>query len=489
MSKLPYLLFLLSFLFAQAASCQHPTPPLTPERLGSRFVEAINAADAALQETISKEVYAPASIEKLGVQRIVAHFQKLHETYAPLEYHHSEQLEFAKPAGTTYVLHIYARKQGDVMWSDFQFYLETAPPHRIDRLVFVAEVAEPIALPNGSIEQRETLEWLQGYIEKLARENELSGSILIAKGDEVLLEKHWGFADLENARKINAETRFGLASGSKMFTATAIVQLMEQGKLKLTDKLSDYFPDFPNRAWAERTTLKHLLSHTSGIAEYWTAENEPAMLQFTHWHQYLPLIYKEGFRFEPGAESYYSNSNFMLLGAIIEKASGQDYYQYIEENILKKAGMTRSGYPDHGNSDLPLALPYARQEGGGWKNNRAKQFRKGSPAGGCYANAADMLLFCKALKNNQLVSAESLKLMTTDWTLGVKDAQPYGLGLILERHAQEPSYGHGGTAGGVNFEFRYFPGKDILLVVFNNQNNGAYDDLKRNALKLISGAR
>jgi len=489
MLKPPYLLFFLHLLFAQAATCQGVASPLTPDRLGSRFVEAVNSADTALQEAVSKEVYAPATLEKMGIQRIVAHFQRLHETYAPLEYHHSERLEFVKPGGTLYRLHIYARKQDEVMWSDFQFYLEPAPPHRIDQLVFVAEVAEPIALPNGSIEQRETLDWLRGYVEKLERENDLSGSILIAKGDEALFEKHWGFADLENARKISSETLFGLASGSKMFTATAIVQLMEQGKLKLTDKLTDYFPDFPNRAWAERVTLKHLLSHTSGIAEYWTKENEPAMLRFGHWHEYLPLIYKEGFRYEPGTESYYSNSNFMLLGAIIEQASGQDYYQYIGEYILKKAGMTRSGFFDHDNGDLPLAMPYARQEGGGWKNNRAKQFKKGSPAGGCYSNAADMLLFCKALKNNKLVSVEGLKLMTTDWAAGVKDAQPYGLGLILERHAQEPTYGHGGTAGGVNFEFRYFPRMDIALLIFNNQNNGAYDDLKRNVLKLISGAR
>ncbi|MFN0177082.1 MAG: serine hydrolase domain-containing protein [Saprospiraceae bacterium] len=489
MLKLSHFCLLLNLFFLQAAACQQAIVPISPDRLGSRFVEAINSKDAVLQEAISKEVYIPATLEKLSVQRLVAHFQKLHQTYAPLEYHHSDQLEFAKPGGTTYVLHIYARKQGEVMWNDFQFYLEPSPPHRIDQMVFVAEVAEPIALPNGSIEQQETLDWLKRYVEKLEKENDLFGSILIAKGDQVLFNKHWGFADLENTRKINSTSRFGLASGSKMFTATAIVQLMEQGKLKLTDKLTDYFPDFPNRAWAEQITLKHLLSHTSGIAEYWTSENEPAMLLFEHWHEYLPLIYKEGFRFEPGTESYYSNSNFMLLGFIIEKASGQDYYAYIEDNILKKAGMTQSGFFDHHDDKLPLAMPYARKEGGGWKNNRSKQFRKGSPAGGCYSNATDMLLFCKALKTNQLVSAKSLNLMTTDWTQDTKDAQPYGLGLILERHAQEPTYGHGGTAGGVNFEFRYFPRMDLTLIVFNNQNNGAYDDLKRNGLKLISGAR
>jgi len=489
MPKLTQFFFLTALLLVQAAACQTSTQSPGIEQLGRRFMEAVNTSDTALQVIITKEVYAPSTIEKLGMQRIVAHFQSLHQHYAPLEYHHSERLEFRKPGGTTYVMHIYARKHGEVMWQDFQFYLETSAPHRIDKLAFIAEVAEPIALPNGSIEQRETLDWLNGYIEKLERENDLSGSILIAKGDQVLFEKYWGSADLENARKINAESLFGLASGSKMFTATAIVQLMEQGKLQLTDKLTDYFPDFPNKAWAERVTLKHLLSHTSGIAEYWTKENEGAMLQFTDWHQYIPLIYKEGFRFEPGTESYYSNSNFMLLGAVIEKASGQDYYPYIEQYILKKAGMAHSGFFDHRDNTLPLVVPYARKEGGGWQNNRAKQFKKGSPAGGCYSNAYDMLRFCKALKNNQLVSAESLKLMTTDWTEGTNDAQPYGLGLILERHAQENTYGHGGTAGGVNFEFRYFPRLDIALLVFNNQNNGAYDDLKRNTLKLISGAR
>lgn len=162
---------------------------------------------------------------------------------------------------------------------------------------------------------------------------------------------------------------------------------------------------------------------------------------------------------------------------------------FIEESILKKAGMTQSGFFDYNQADLPLAIPYIRGEGGNWQPNRDKRFKKGSPAGGCYSNAADMLRFCNALKSNKLVSAESLKLMTTDWTMGTKDAQPYGLGLILEKHAREPSFGHGGTAGGMNFEFRYFPRLDIALLVFNNQNNGAYDDLKRNALKLISGAR
>ncbi|MEZ4962185.1 MAG: serine hydrolase domain-containing protein [Saprospiraceae bacterium] len=487
MMKFRYLLGLLFLFPGLSAGCQNKIGEITPDYIGRQFVAAINTADPADWEAIARVVHSPASVEKNGMDRLVAMFQRMHGNYAPMEYHHAEQLVFPKPDGDSYILHVYARKQGEVMWSDFQFRLDPSPPHLISNLVFVAEVAEPIALPNGSIEQQETLDWLNGYIEKMERENDLSGCILIARGGRVLFEKYWGLADIESGRKINAGTLFGMASGSKMFTAIAIMQLQEQGKLKLSDPLTKYFPDFPHKEWAGRTTLQHLLSHTSGIAEYWTKENEPAMLAFDDWHQFLPLIYKEGFQFEPGTESGYSNSNYMLLGAIVEKTSGQDYYTYMEEHILKKAGMSQSGWFNFSDEKLPLAVPYARDGKGGW--TAAKHFKKGSPAGGCYSNPADMWQFLKALKTNQLISAASLKDMTTDKTAGVKDAQPYGLGFILEQHAQEPTFGHGGITGGVNFEFRYFPQQDILLVVFNNQNNGAYDDLKRNTVKLISGER
>ncbi|MFN0212964.1 MAG: serine hydrolase domain-containing protein [Saprospiraceae bacterium] len=486
----PLFLFLFSLLLVQSACAQSDTVMVTPEFIGSRFVTAINSSDPKVHELIGQEIHAPASIAKNGIDRLTASFLRHHNNFAPLEYHHAERLEFKKTNGSSsYVLHVYARKKGAVMWSDFQFYLDTSPPHLITNLVFVAEVAEPIALPNGSIEQRETLDWLNGYIEKLERENGLSGSIRITKDDTVLLEKHWGYANIEQLRKINAETSFGLASGSKMFTALAIMQLQEQGKLKLSDKLTDYLPDFPRKEWAVRVSLEQMLSHTSGIAEYWTSKNETLMFDFKDWHQFLPLIYNEGFLFEPGTEFSYSNSNFMLLGYIIEKVSGQDYYEYISKNILVKADMKQSGYFLQSDSSQSFAWPYARKDGGGWQ--LAKRFKngKGSPAGGCYSNVNDIAKFCKALKSNQLVSSSTLKNMVTNKTIGVKDAQAYGLGFILEQHAQEHTIGHGGTASGVNFEFRYFPGQDISLVVFCNQNNGAYDDLKRNALKLISGAR
>jgi CubicO group peptidase (beta-lactamase class C family) len=114
---------------------------------------------------------------------------------------------------------------------------------------------------------------------------------------------------------------------------------------------------------------------------------------------------------------------------------------------------------------------------------------RGSSAGGAYTRAVDMLKFSNSLRNYSLVSGATLKNMTTAKNSGLDAGEEYGYGFIIQKTGQETTYGHGGTSQGVNFEFRYFPGQKITLVVFSNQNNGAYDDLKRNTIKLISGAR
>ena len=119
MPNQPYHLLLATLLFAQAAACQAARQPLTPDQLGSRFVGAINSSDTSVQEAVAKEVYTAATQGSLGLQRLTAHFQELHRRYAPLDYHHSERLEFKKPAGTAYVLHIYARKKGEVTFPRF----------------------------------------------------------------------------------------------------------------------------------------------------------------------------------------------------------------------------------------------------------------------------------------------------------------------------------------------------------------------------------
>ncbi|MCE7924777.1 MAG: class A beta-lactamase-related serine hydrolase [Haliscomenobacteraceae bacterium CHB4] len=482
-------LFALSCLFFSHVACaQNTTEAPSPETWGDQFVTAIQSASASEQEAIVLRIFSDAALANPGKERLLSLVGKLQNEFNPLEYHHSDLMAMElSPGNISRVLHIYLRKKDAPMWRDIQMRLDPAPPHKLLSIAFIAEVAEPVSLPNGDITQKTTLDWLDRYVQKLVRENDLSGSALVAQGDQILFEKYFGYADAERIQPVDAHTLFNLGSGNKMFTALAVMRLQEQGKLNFTDKLTSWFPDFPDSAHANKVTVHHLLTHTSGIREFWREETVAEMRRCTTWHQFLPIIYGSGFDFKPGTEAGYSNSNFILLGAIIEKVSGQDYFDFIQNLIYDKAGMQQSGTFVFDRTTKPLATPLARAGNEGWKE--AEHGKRGSPTGGGYSNVRDMLLFAKKLKNNSFVSSESFKNMISDKTSGLKNAFPYGYGFIPQKNGGEYSYGHGGIASGINLEFRYFPRLDITMIVFSNQDNGAFDDLKKNIVKLITGER
>jgi CubicO group peptidase (beta-lactamase class C family) len=463
-------------------------PQNTTDDFGGLFIKAINSNSEPEQKEIISNIFSQSAIDEIGLERLVGLVGQLHTNYAPLEYHHSETLSFNKPEGASYIMHIYAKHPGAIMWNDFQMRLDPELPHKFKTIRFIAEVSEPVTLPNGSIENKETLEWLSNYLKQLKSEYDLYGSILIAKGDNILLEKYYGYEDVGKKIPITNKTLFNVASGGKMFTALCIAKLVEENKLKYDDKITKYLSGFSDQTNAEKITIHNLLSHTSGIAEYWTDENDKAVYSATNINDYLKLVYKSGFDFDAGTKYQYCNSNYILLGAIIEKVTGKSFYNFVQETIFNPAGMNSSGYINHASPNT--AMPLTRgTNGADWIE--AEHGIKGSSAGGAYSNVEDILKFSDALKNDKIISQKSLVKMITPKNNAVKEAMDfeYGYGFILSKSAQEISYGHGGTAQGVNFEFRYFPRTDVTFVVFCNQNNGAYDDLKKNTVKLITGER
>ena len=478
--------FCLFFLAGQTVFCQAGVN-YKADSTAILFIEGINTTSIERRKEITPRIFSEDLVASKGKEALLGLFQSLHQDYAPLDLHHCEINTYDKPAGAVYVLHIYARKKGDVMWKDFQLYVDAPTTQKIKQVVFVAEVSEPINLPNGAIQQKGTLNWLEDYVQNLSINFGLSGSILIAEKGQVLLEKHFGYADVDKKVLINNSTLFNIASGGKMFTAIAIAKLVEQGNLKYNDNITNYLDGFPDKSKADKIGIHHLLSHTSGISEYWTDKTDKAVFSATHIHDHLKIVYNAGFDFEPGMQYQYCNSNFILLGAIIEKVTGKSFYDVIQSEIFKPAGMTASGYFNYGSQNVAIPLTRGEKE-----NTWVEVFRhgiRGSSAGGAYSNVSDILKFAKALKNNTLVSSQTFRNMITPKNSGLGVMEDYGYGFIIQKSAQEITYGHGGTADGVNFELRYFPNQDITLVVFSNQNNGAYDDLKRNAIKLISGDR
>lgn len=454
---------------------------------GELFIHAINSTSETEQREIITKIFSQNALSEIGIDRLLGLVKQLHDTYAPIEYHHSETLSFNKPEGTSHIMHIYAKKDDAVMWQDFQMRLDPEPPHKLKSIGFIAEVSEPITLPNGSIEQKETLDWLNSYIQTLNSKYDLYGSILIAKGNNILCEKYFGFADQKKTSPINSNSLFGMASGGKMFTALCIAKLVEDKKLNFDDYITKYIDGFSDKVKANKITIHNLLNHTSGVEHYWWGQKNEAFSNAVTINDHLKMVLDVGFKNDAGKEYEYNNSNYILLGAIIEKVSGKDYFLFVKENILDKAGMNNSGY--FTSETINTVSPLVRSEkGDSWiEVERGKG--KGSSAGGSYSNVNDILKFSNDLKNNLIVSKETLKNMISVKNNNMIVTEDYGYGFIIQKFAQELSYGHGGTAKGVNFEFRYFPNSDITFIVFSNQDNGAYDDLKRNTTKLITGER
>jgi CubicO group peptidase (beta-lactamase class C family) len=354
-------------------------------------------------------------------------------------------------------------------------------------LAFIAEVTQPVFLPNGAITDAGTLEWLNDYLDRLVRDYDLSGSALVAIGERVVFERVFGFEDVARSRPVTASTHFNLASASKMFTALAVARLVADGKLSYADPIDRFFPDFPDRAHARATTVAHLLSHTSGVGEYWTAETDAALRDVRNTADVYPFVVRAGVRFAPGTRHEYSNSNFILAGLIVERVSGTSYETFVARLVTTPLGMKDTGPFVAGERGRSLAEAMTRADTG-W--SAVPRRGRGTAAGGWWSTARDMHRFLRGVAAGGVVPAAALDTMRVSRTAAIPGSDgDYGYGLILQRSGGTDSYGHGGTARGVNAEVRHFPALDATLVVFSNQDNGAYDDLRRTLTRLITGER
>ncbi len=466
---------------------------LTPERreaveaLGPRALDAIYAPTDEERRAIIAEAFDAREIARVGIDRIAAQCASIAERFPGLKFDRAELAESRRGDRVSRVLHVYARRPGAPIWRDFQIFVAEGEPPRLRSIAFIAEVTEPVALPNGAIDDPGTLEWLGGYVDRLSREHDLAGSALIAVGDRVVFERCFGFADEARDRPVTPETLFGLASASKMFTALAVARLVSDGTVAYTDTLERFLPEFPDPALARRITVGNLLSHSSGVAEYWTEANTDAVRAARSTAELFPLVLAAGQAFEPGAKHEYSNSNFVLAGMIVERVSGTPFESFIETTILAPLGMTRSGYFGADDPTRQIAQPLVRR-GDGWE--AFARSGRGTAAGGCFSTARDMLRFLRALRAGEIIGEAALADMTSSKTSRTTVADSdYAYGFALHRNGGVESYGHGGIARGANAEVRCFPSLDVTLVLLNNQDNGAYDDLRKNIIRLITGER
>lgn len=253
--------------------------------------------------------------------------------------------------------------------------------------------------PEGSIKpEADVAKEIDSYLNSLVAENKLSGAVLVAKDGVTIASKAAGIANKATGAPITLDTKFNLGSMNKMFTAVAIAQLAQAKRLSFDDLISKHLPDYPNKEVADKVTIHHLLTHTSGMGLYWNekfmAQREKLLTVAAH----LPLFASDPLSFAPGEKFQYSNSGYMVLGAIIEKVSGQDYYSYVQEHVYKPAGMTDTGFYEPGKEIANLAIGYSKMGPDGKQleeardNTNTREVR-GGPAGGGYSTVGDLVSF------------------------------------------------------------------------------------------------
>lgn len=311
------------------------------------------------------------------------------------------------------------------------------------------------------------------HLDALARDSQLSGVVVIARDGRPIFRRAYGFANLADRVPNQEDTRFNLASMGKMFTGVAILQLVESGRLSLDDRVGEHLPDYPDQAVREGVTIHQLLTHTSGLGNFWEAHGNAAKERFKEVADYLPLFVGQPLAFPPGTGFGYSNSGYLVLGLVIEAVTGQRYFDYVTQHVFAPAGMTGAGFDELDHVIPKLATGHSRstERPGQWINNVYVNTAKGGPAGGSYATADDLVRFATALTSHRLLGAATTATLTTGKVAYGK--RQYAYGFVEEVTNGHRIIGHGGGHLGIADEVLIFTDLGYTVVILTN---GDVDD-------------
>jgi CubicO group peptidase (beta-lactamase class C family) len=326
----------------------------------------------------------------------------------------------------------------------------------------------------GYISESELSRKVQRLMDSLTDKNLFSGTVIVANKETILFEKAYGEASKRFHVKNDIDTKFNLASMNKMFTSVAIMQLVEKGTINLDEYISNYIDE----SWlptdiTEKVTVRHLLSHTSGLRSYFNRTFKDSSKElYRDLIDFRPLVNNDRLYFDPGEQFQYSNTGMLLLGIIIQEASGEDYFEYIHKHICEPLGMDNTDYYEMDEPVENLAIGYISTENNasGWTNNIYQHVMKGGPAGGGFSTVRDLHKFSVSLLNEKLVTKSSLKLLWTDHA-----NSNYGFGFEVNDTTNGKRVGHSGGFPGVSANLDIYEEKGYIVIVLSNYDRALND--------------
>lgn len=335
----------------------------------------------------------------------------------------------------------------------------------------------------GSLIGQNTTSELDGLVKAYVAAGKFTGTVLVAKAGKPLLSEGYGMANREHNAPNTSQTVFRIGSMTKPFTAMLVMQQVAAGKLTPEDRLSQHLPDFPH---GDRITLHHLLSNRSGVPDYiQMPEYGRAIKQRLSVNDVIAFFRDKLLIFDPGTDYGYSNSNWVLLGYVLEKVTGRPYAQLVQERIFAPAGMNRSGYAWEERIIAARASGYL-DTGKGWQNAELHDESGLYAAGGLYATAEDLLRWDRALKDERLLPSSMLAQMRQNFSPFGDSG--YGYGWEMHTLHGHVGVGHSGGLPGYTANYLHFADGDVTIIVLSNLGSAAWNEMTRDLAAVMFDA-
>ncbi len=363
-------------------------------------------------------------------------------------------------------------------WVYLKLKLAPEAPHAVIELRTRPALLPPQIGEGVPTSHEEVIRGLHRFVGRLAEADIFAGAVLIAKDGLPVFQRAYGLASREFNAPNRIDTKFNIGSLNKMFTAVAIAQLAEEGALLYSDTIADHLPGYP-REDAAHATIDQLLCHMSGIGSYWNDQFECERARIRTVSDFLRLFATDLPYYPPGKRWFYSNGGFVILGAILETITGQDYYDIVRERIYQPSGMTGTDAYEMDRSVPNLAIGYTHvtpdglRELGPHRNNLFMHVIKGGPGGGGFSTVEDLLRFGTALHTNTILSAASVQTLLAPKVALRGEGLQYGYGFFVRQINGQRVVGHSGNFPGIGAQFDMYLDAGYTAVILSNVDPSA----------------
>jgi CubicO group peptidase (beta-lactamase class C family) len=448
-------------------------PPDTPAaRQLAAFLTALESGD---HEAYIKQNFSTGFLNAFPLESHLALFKQMQTLNGGFVVRSVDE-------SSDYRIVVLAKAKKRDAWRRLDMAVKPEPPYKVASLG-IEEAGSPeeeAGTPEIKTEN-EALAYIRSTLDESSRTDEFSGAVLIARDGEPLFRRAYGEASKEFSVPNRPDTKFNLGSINKFFTSLAIAQLLEGGRIGLDDPIGKYLDDLPDD-WGKKITVRHLLTMRSGLGHYWNEEWESKFAKIRTVGDLMDVVVRGSLDFEPGTSKQYSNSGYVVLGAIIESVTGQSYYDYVREHIFEPAGMedTDSYEVDRIVPNLARGYTANRSEGPNnhnkWQENFFLHSVKGSPAGGGFSTVDDLNKFVEAMKSNALAGERY-----TNMVLGMfenadsPDERPKGIGIA------------GGAPVGINAIVEADFPSGYTVIVLSNYDPPAAQKLGVRFMRVLRG--